>query len=100
VRALERHGLADRLLRTAETQDAFEFRFDGARHTVRYGDLSGHRHFVYPQQELVTDLVGTFVRDGGDARFRVWDVRFRGLETDRPAVSYEDAETGRPHRID
>lgn len=48
VPALERHGLADRLLRTAETQDSFEFRFDGARHIVRYGELSGRRHFVYP----------------------------------------------------
>jgi p-hydroxybenzoate 3-monooxygenase len=67
---------------------------------VRYGELSGHRHFVYPQQELVTDLVGTYIRDGGDARFRVRDVRLQDLKTDHPAVTYEDSETDRPHRID
>lgn len=100
VRALERHGLADRLLRIAETQDSFEFRLDGARHIVRYGELSGHRHFVYPQQRLVRDMVATYVDHGGDVRFRVKDIRFHDLETDRPAVTYEDSETGLPHRID
>src|SRR5258707_13079861 len=57
VRALQRHGLAGRLVETAQRQETFEFRFAGERHGFRYTDLTGHRHFVYPQQELVTDLV-------------------------------------------
>jgi p-hydroxybenzoate 3-monooxygenase len=100
VRALERHGLADRLLRNAEVQGSFEFRFDGARHIMNYGELAGHRHFLYPQQNLVTDLVGIYTDQGGDARFRVREVRLHDLETDHPAVTYEDPETGLPHRID
>ncbi|MBA8827644.1 p-hydroxybenzoate 3-monooxygenase [Saccharopolyspora lacisalsi] len=100
VRALDEHGLADRLLRTAGTQTFSEFRFDGARHFFRYGDLSGHRHFVYPQQELVTDLVATYVDDGGgDARFEVADVRLHDLDTDAPAVTYTDRD-GREQRVD
>jgi p-hydroxybenzoate 3-monooxygenase len=97
VRALEAHGLADRLLRTAQTQDSFEFRVEGVRHVVRYGDLSGHRHFVYPQQNLVTDLVAIQVDGGGDVRFGVRNVELHDLRTDRPAVTYEDE---RPHRIE
>jgi p-hydroxybenzoate 3-monooxygenase len=96
VRALEAHGLADRLLRAAQTQDSFEFRVEGVRHVVRYGELSGHRHFVYPQQNLVTDLVASHVDGGGDIRFGVRNVELHDLETDRPAVTYED---GGPHRI-
>lgn len=88
VRALERDGLADRLLRTAQTQDAFEFRFEGARHVVNYGKLSGRCHFVYPQQELVTDLVGAYTDGGGDARFSVRDVR---LDTTAASVTYTDS---------
>ncbi|GAA4499791.1 4-hydroxybenzoate 3-monooxygenase [Actinoallomurus oryzae] len=99
VRALERHGLADRLLQRAQTQDAFEFRVDGVRHIVRYGELSGQRHFVYPQQNLVTDLVAHYADQGGDARFEVRNVGLHDLETERPAVTYED-EDGRPYRID
>ena len=97
VRALDAHGLAGRLLRTAQTQDSFEFRVEGARHVVRYGELSGHRHFVYPQQNLVTDLVASHVDGGGDVRFGVRNVELHDLETDHPAVTYEDGGT---HRIE
>jgi p-hydroxybenzoate 3-monooxygenase len=97
VRALEAHGLAGRLLRTAQTQDSFEFRVEGVRHVVRYGELSGHRHFVYPQQNLVTDLVTGHVDAGGDVRFGVRNVALHDLETDRPVVTYEDDH---PRRIE
>jgi p-hydroxybenzoate 3-monooxygenase len=100
VRALEKHGLADTLLCTAQTQDTFEFRFDGGRHAFRYGELSGYRHFVYPQQNLVTDLLAAYVDDGADARFLARDVRLSNLDTDAPSVTYTDPETGGSHRID
>ncbi|MEV0371227.1 hypothetical protein AB0I10_15580 [Streptomyces sp. NPDC050636] len=45
MRAPARHGLADRLLERADTQEEFAFRFDGERHTVRTAELSGRRHF-------------------------------------------------------
>lgn len=98
VRALDRNGLADRLLREAGQQEKFEFRFAGERHVFRYADLTGQRHFVYPQQELVTDLVAHYVAGGGDARFEVADVRLHDLTTDHPAVTYRAA--GEEHRID
>ncbi|MFD8544866.1 4-hydroxybenzoate 3-monooxygenase [Streptomyces sp. NPDC059649] len=100
VRALDRHGLAGRLLETAETQAQFEFRFDGRRHTFRTAELTGRRHFVYPQPLLVTDLVAAYVDEaGGDARFGVRDVRLHDIDGDRPAVSYTDPRTGARHHI-
>ncbi|WP_407285717.1 4-hydroxybenzoate 3-monooxygenase [Streptomyces sp. BP-8] len=101
VRALARHGLVDRLLERAETQAEFEFRFDGERHTVRTAELSGRRHFVYPQPLLVTDLVAAYVDTaGGDARFGVREVRLHDLTGDRPTVSYTDPATGVRHRVE
>ncbi|GFE18480.1 4-hydroxybenzoate 3-monooxygenase [Streptomyces glebosus] len=100
VRALARHGLADRLLERAPTQGEFEFRFDGERHTMRTGELSGRRHFVYPQPLLVTDLVAAYVdRAGGEVRFGVREVELHDIDSDRPAVSYTDPVTGDRHRI-
>ncbi|WP_282504201.1 4-hydroxybenzoate 3-monooxygenase [Streptomyces rhizoryzae] len=100
VRALARHGLADRILQQAETQGEFEFRFDGERHSVRTARLSGRRHFVYPQPLLVGDLLAAYAdRAGGAIRFGVRDVRLHGLDGERPAVSYRDPDTGRRHRI-
>ncbi|MGW9076487.1 4-hydroxybenzoate 3-monooxygenase [Streptomyces kronopolitis] len=101
VRALARHGLADRLLERAETQGEFEFRFEGERHTVRTAELSGRRHFVYPQPLLVTDLVASYADTvGGEVRFGVREVRLHDIDGDRPAVSYTDPVTGERHRIE
>ncbi|WP_405765677.1 4-hydroxybenzoate 3-monooxygenase [Streptomyces sp. NBC_01538] len=95
VRALQQRGLADALLERAGTHTRCEFRFGGRRHRFEYAELSGHRHFAYPQPLLVTDLVREYadVR-GGDIRFSVRDVLVHDLDTDRPAVSYVSAETG------
>lgn len=100
VRALERRGLADRMVRHAETQGECEFRLAGERHRFRYGELSGQRHFVYPQQQLVTDLVCLHVDEGrGDVRFGVRDVTAEGLEGDRPVVAYTDPASGARVRL-
>ncbi|MEU3299087.1 4-hydroxybenzoate 3-monooxygenase [Streptomyces sp. NPDC006678] len=101
VRALERRGLADRLLEHAQAHGEFEFRFAGGRHRFPYGELSGRHHFVYPQPLLVTDLVRAYADDaGGDIRFGVRDVELHDLDTDRPSVSYTDPETGERQHLD
>lgn len=101
VTALDRHGLAGRLRETAERQRTFEFRWAGERHVVEPGRFSGQSHFVYPQPLLVTDLVAAYAdAAGGDVRFGVRDVRLHDVDTDRPAVSYEDGTTGERHRIE
>ncbi|MDQ0776648.1 2-polyprenyl-6-methoxyphenol hydroxylase-like FAD-dependent oxidoreductase [Streptomyces aurantiacus] len=95
VRALEGRGLADRLLANTVVHTECEFRLAGESHRFPYAEVSGQRHYVYPQPLLVTDLVREYadVR-GGDIRFGVRDVEPAGIDTDRPSVTYTDAETG------
>ena len=100
MRALQSHGLADNLLVRAQVHDSFEFRFGGERHVLRYGELTGQHHYVYPQQHLVTDLVAAYADHGGDTRFEVRDVRLYDLGTDHPSVSYLDNATGQQHRVE
>ncbi|MEV0323246.1 4-hydroxybenzoate 3-monooxygenase [Streptomyces sp. NPDC050658] len=101
VRALAERGLADRLLEHAQAHSECEFRSAGERHRFRYAELSGHRHFVYPQPLLVTDLVRAYAdRAGGDIRFGVRDVVLDGIASERPSVSYTDPETGARVRIE
>ncbi|WP_438489066.1 hypothetical protein [Streptomyces sp. S186] len=68
MRALARHGLADRLLERATPQGEFVFRFDGGRHAVRTARLSGRWHFVYAQRLLVGDLLAAYDADRGPVR--------------------------------
>ncbi|MFI5677623.1 4-hydroxybenzoate 3-monooxygenase [Streptomyces cellulosae] len=94
VRGLQQRGLADTLSERAQLHTDCEFRFGGQRFRFSYGELTGTHHFVYPQPLLVTDLVREYadVR-GGEIRFGVHDVQLHDLDTERPSVSYVDAET-------
>jgi p-hydroxybenzoate 3-monooxygenase len=95
VRGLEQRGLARRLLEHAPTHTECEFRVGGARQRFRYTELTGQRHFVYPQPLLVTDLVREYADvHGGAVRFGVRDVRLHDTGTDHPSVSYVCPATG------
>ena len=86
---LAEHGLADRLLVSAARHGACEFRFGGRRYTARYGDLAGGRtHYVYPQQDLVKDLVAAFLNKGGHLLFDAQVTAIRHI-ADRPQLQFQ-----------
>ncbi|CAL9384218.1 4-hydroxybenzoate 3-monooxygenase (NAD(P)H) [Actinosynnema sp. ALI-1.44] len=100
VRMLAEHGLADRLLREADRHGACEFRVNGQAHEVDYSSLyDGQTHYVYPQQEVVKDLVGAFVDSGGDVRFSVTDVALHDIGTAEPYLTWT-SESGVEERLD
>ncbi|MFG2935841.1 4-hydroxybenzoate 3-monooxygenase [Streptomyces sp. NPDC048282] len=70
VRVLTEHGLAAGLLARGKTHTTCLFRSDRGEFTLDYGKLGqGEAHTVYPQQELVRDLVAEYLRRGGEIRF-------------------------------
>ncbi|MEU1116634.1 4-hydroxybenzoate 3-monooxygenase [Streptomyces sp. NPDC005879] len=98
VRVLERHGLADGLLRNGRTHHTCEFRTEGGRFRLDYSGLGlGERHTVYPQQALVTDLVARFLERGGQIRFGTEALAVCGADGEWPEVAVREAD-GRPGR--
>ncbi|WP_198655312.1 4-hydroxybenzoate 3-monooxygenase [Streptomyces geranii] len=96
VRILERHGLAEGLRRRGQAHSTCEFRTADGRFRLDYSGLGhGERHTVYPQQELVTDLLTRFLAVGGRIGFGVEAVAVLDADTDRPSVTVRDAD-GRP----
>src|SRR4051794_12482895 len=79
-----------------------EFRYLGRRFRLDYLDLVGATMHVYPQQELVTDLIAAFLARGGELHFDVPDaapVGFEpGLDAARPP-ELRFAGTSRPCRV-
>jgi p-hydroxybenzoate 3-monooxygenase len=57
VETLRRHGLAGRMLREGLPHGACVFLCESRRLRLDYGGLSGARHWIYPQQLLVRDLI-------------------------------------------
>lgn len=97
---LDRHGLADRLLAEADRHGACEFRVNGEAHEVDYRELyGGQTHYIYPQQEVVKDLVASYLGRGGDIRFEVSDVEPRDLLGPEPTITWTAAD-GRPERLE
>ena len=93
ARMLERHGLAERMLTESDTHTACEFRIDGKAHELNYSELSdGKTHFVYPQQEVVTDLLRQYLDGGGDIRFEVTDVELHDQLEEVPSVSWTSSD--------
>ncbi|MFJ2955547.1 4-hydroxybenzoate 3-monooxygenase [Streptomyces sp. NPDC087270] len=87
VRVLEENGLAAGLRARGERHDTCAFRGEHGQFELNYGAL-GHRQplTVYPQQDLVADLITAFLDRGGEIRFDTAVTGLHGIDTDRPSV--------------
>ncbi|MER6198769.1 4-hydroxybenzoate 3-monooxygenase [Streptomyces sp. NPDC001586] len=100
VRILDRHGLADGLHRDGRTHGTCEFRTGDGRFRLDYSALGrGEQHTVYPQQNLVTDLLTHYLDAGGRIRFRTEAVAVHDADGPRPYVTTREPD-GRPTRWD
>ncbi|MFI8456621.1 4-hydroxybenzoate 3-monooxygenase [Kitasatospora sp. NPDC085464] len=93
VRTLERHGLADGLLRHGRPHGACEFRTDTGTFRLDYDRLGRREHHtVYPQQDLVTDLMAHYLDAGGRIRFGAEALAVHDADGHRPTVDARDAQ--------
>lgn len=100
VRILERHGLAEGLKSRGQLHGSCEFRTEELRFRLDYKNLgNGGQHTVYPQQNLVTDLVAHFLGAGGLIRWETEALGVLDAEGERPYVTTRE-EDGRPGRWD
>ncbi|MGW4776630.1 4-hydroxybenzoate 3-monooxygenase [Streptomyces filamentosus] len=98
VRILRRHGLDEGLSRRGREHGVCEFRTEDGRFRLDYRRLgTGEPHTVYPQHELVTDLLAHFLGAGGRVRFDTEAVTVSGADGPAPEVAVRDGD-GRPGR--
>jgi p-hydroxybenzoate 3-monooxygenase len=98
VRVLERHGLAEGLHARGTAHAGCEFRTEDGQFRLDYGSLGQReQHTVYPQQDLVADLLTQYLDRGGRLEFETEAVAVQGLDGTRPSVVVRAAD-GRPGR--
>jgi p-hydroxybenzoate 3-monooxygenase len=101
VQLLAREGLGERMLREGMVHRGTEFRVFGEPHRIPYSDLYGGRSMlVYPQQELVADLIRLWLGRGGEIVFEAQDVRLHDLAAERPLVAFTAAGAAEELRCD
>ena len=98
VRVLDRHGLSGGLRSRGLQHSLCEFRSEDGRFALDYAALGrGERHTVYPQQQLVSDLLSNLLAAGGRVCFETEATAVADVDTSRPTVAVHESD-GRPVR--
>ncbi|RVW04973.1 4-hydroxybenzoate 3-monooxygenase [Rhodococcus spongiicola] len=89
-------GLGDRVKAEGLEHHGIELRFGGRGHRIAFDELTdGRAVTVYPQHEVLVDLIAKRLSDGGDIRFGVSEVKVHDHATDKPYITYTDADGNR-----
>ncbi|WP_426958463.1 4-hydroxybenzoate 3-monooxygenase [Muricoccus radiodurans] len=92
-------GVGERLQREGFPHHGFELRVDGVGHRIDLHGLTGGRHVtVYPQHEVLKDLIAARLADGARIVFGASDVSLHDVEA-APKIRFTDAE-GRSQVLD
>ena len=94
-------GVGARLEREALFHDGINLRFAGVNRRIDVRALTdGKRVTVYPQHELIRDLVQARLGAGGQLLFEVRDVALHGIDSRAPAIRFRHAERAMELRCD
>jgi p-hydroxybenzoate 3-monooxygenase len=92
VDLLRECGLGERLLREGLVHQGIEILFDGWRHRIDLAELTGGRAItIYPQHEVIRDLVKARLDAGGHIEFEARNVGVDAFGTAQPMLRYERA---------
>lgn len=86
VQLLDETGASPRVLSAGQRHDGIELRFEGEGHRIDFPALTGRSVWLYPQHEVLIDLIATRLDAGGDIRFETTVERVLDVTTDRPRV--------------
>lgn len=95
---LNEAGVGERMRRQGALHHGFELAFGGQRHRIDLTELTGKAITVYPQHEVIIDLVAARVAAGGQLLFETSEVAIEGIDGTRPSVGF--VHGGETCRID
>jgi p-hydroxybenzoate 3-monooxygenase len=92
VDVLVNTGVSDRVLRDGHKHDGIELRFQGEGHRIDFPSLVGRSVYLYPQHEVLIDLIASRLEAGADIRFEASEAELHGQLSDSPTITFTDAE--------
>jgi p-hydroxybenzoate 3-monooxygenase len=99
VEVLTSSDASTRVLSDGHRHDGIELRFAGEGHRIDFAALVGRGVWLYPQHEVLKDLISARLAAGQDLRFGVTADRVEDAASDRPKVIATDSG-GRPLEIE
>jgi len=95
---LDEAGVGARMRKEGALHHGIEFAFGGRRHRIDLTELTGKAITVYPQHEVIIDLVAARLAAGGQILFETSEVALHDLEGTRPSVGF--VHKGEAQRIE
>jgi p-hydroxybenzoate 3-monooxygenase len=98
IELLHETGASDRYLQDGIPHQGIELRFDGEGHRIDFHDLVGRDVWLYPQHEVLKDLIAARIAAGQDLRFEV--TAQHAEDSDHGALVHATAADGEPLTIE
>lgn len=98
VELLTSSGASERVLIDGQRHEGIEIRFEGEGHRIDFADLVDRAVWLYPQHEVLKDLIARRLADGGDVRFEWSASDVLDVEAEHPRVVGTDGE-GAPFEL-
>ena len=89
VEMMREFGVGERVMSVGLKQRAIDFRFAGESHPIDFEAVCGRNTWVYPQHEVVTDLMAALERSGQPVLYDAPVSRIEGLDGARPVIHFE-----------
>jgi p-hydroxybenzoate 3-monooxygenase len=83
-----------RVLTDGQRHDGIELHFDGAGHRIDFAGLVGRSVWLYPQHEVLIDLIAAHLARGTGLHFGVTASAVVDADTDTPRIVGTDADGG------
>lgn len=91
-------GVGERMRKEGALHHGFEFAFGGQRHRIDLSELTGKAITVYPQHEVIIDLVAARIAAQGQLLFETSEVALHDVGGASPSVTF--VHKGEAQRIE
>ncbi len=89
VDLLTEMGIAERMQREGAVHHGIELRFDGVAHRINLSELTNGRTItIYPQHEVLKDLIAARLKQGGSILFNVSTVQVADISSSQPRIHF------------
>lgn len=95
VQLMKELGIGERMLREGHFHDGITLQWNRERHHVDIKGLTGGKSIaVYPQHEVLKDLIAARLGHGGEIIFGVSQTEIRDVDTDHPGIEFKRDAAG------
>jgi p-hydroxybenzoate 3-monooxygenase len=95
VEVLHETGASERVTSAGRRHDGIELRFDGEGHRIDFAASVGRGVWLYPQHEVLRDLIAARLAAGQDLRFETTALALEDVDSERPRVIAEGPDGAR-----